>query len=70
MGIPVVSLCSTDNEVTGVDFIIPTNNKGRRALAVVFWMLARQVLRERGELTPDEKMDFSIDDFEAKVARM
>jgi len=70
MGIPVVSLCSTDNESTGVDFIIPTNNKGRRALAVVFWMLARQVLRERGELAPDEEMDFSIDDFEAKVARI
>ena len=50
VGIPIVALCSTDNEFAGVDLVIPTNNKGRRALAVVFWLLARQVLRERGEL--------------------
>ncbi|MCL5949416.1 MAG: 30S ribosomal protein S2 [Candidatus Bathyarchaeota archaeon] len=53
VGIPIVALCSTDNEFSGVDLVIPTNNKGRRALAVVFWLLARQVLRERGELGAD-----------------
>ncbi|MFA7080220.1 MAG: 30S ribosomal protein S2, partial [Candidatus Bathyarchaeia archaeon] len=46
VGIPIVALCSTDNEFVGVDLVIPTNNKGRRALAVIFWLLARQVLRE------------------------
>lgn len=69
MGIPVIALCSTDNESSGVDLIIPTNNKGRRALAVIFWLLARQVLKERGELTPDQNMELSIDDFEAKRSR-
>lgn len=69
MGIPVIALCSTDNDFSGVDFVIPTNNKGRRALAVIYWMLARQILREKGELPPDKDMALSIDDFEAKVAR-
>ncbi len=69
MGIPVVALCSTDNESNGVDLIIPTNNKGRRALAVIFWLLTRQVLRERGELSPDQELDLQIDDFEAKISR-
>jgi len=68
-GIPVVALCSTDNEFSGVDLVIPTNNKGRRALAVIYWLLARQVLRERGELPPDKDLPFSIDDFEAKIAK-
>jgi len=68
-GIPVVALCSTDNEFTGVDLVIPTNNKGRRALAVIFWLLARQVLRERGEIPPDQSITLTIDDFEAKVAK-
>lgn len=68
MGIPVVALCSTDNEFSGVDFVIPTNNKGRRALAVIYWMLARQVLREKGELAPDKDMDLSIDEFETKIS--
>lgn len=68
MGISVVALCSTDNEFSGVDFVIPTNNKGRRALAVIYWMLARQVLREKGELAPDKDMDLSIDEFETKIS--
>jgi len=62
VGIPVVALCSTDNEFTGVDLVIPTNNKGRRALAVIYWLLARQVLRERGELPSDKDLSIKIDD--------
>jgi small subunit ribosomal protein S2 len=69
MGIPVIALCSTDNDFSGVDLVIPTNNKGRRALAVIYWMLARQILREKGELSPDKDMNQSIDDFEAKITR-
>ena len=69
VGIPIVALCSTDNEFAGVDLVIPTNNKGRRALAVVFWLLTRQVLRERGELAADKDPPATIDDFEAKVTR-
>jgi small subunit ribosomal protein S2 len=69
VGIPVVALCSTDNEFTGVDFVIPTNNKGRRALAVIYWLLARQVLRERGELAVDKDLPMTIDDFEAKMVK-
>ncbi len=69
VGIPIVALCSTDNEFAGVDLVIPTNNKGRRALAVIFWLLARQVLRERGELAPDKDPSATIEDFEAKLSK-
>jgi len=69
VGIPIVALCSTDNEFAGVDLVIPTNNKGRRALAVVFWLLSRQVLRERGELAADKDPTATIEDFEAKISR-
>ena len=69
VGIPVVALCSTDNEFSDVDFVIPTNNKGRRALAVIYWLLARQILRERGELPPDKDLSLTIDDFEAKILK-
>jgi small subunit ribosomal protein S2 len=68
-GIPVIALCSTDNEFTGVDLVIPTNNKGRRALAVIYWLLARQILRERGELPPDKDLPLTIEDFEAKISK-
>jgi len=69
IGLPIVALCSTDNEFAGVDLVIPTNNKGRRALAVIFWLLARQVLRERGELATDKDPRATIEDFEAKISK-
>jgi small subunit ribosomal protein S2 len=67
IGIPVIALCSTDNDFSYIDLAIPTNNKGRRALAVIYWLLARQVLRERGEIPPDGDLTVSIEDFEAKL---
>jgi len=69
MGIPVIALCSTDNDFSNVDFVIPTNNKGRRALAVIYWLLARQILREKGEVPQDGDISQSIDDFEVKLAK-
>jgi small subunit ribosomal protein S2 len=69
IGVPVMALCSTDNDFANVDFVIPTNNKGRRALAVVYWLLARQMLRERGEIPPDGSQMLSLDDFEVKLTK-
>jgi small subunit ribosomal protein S2 len=69
VGIPIIALCSTDNDFSGVDLVIPTNNKGRRALAVIYWLLTTQVLRERGELPPDKDLPLTIEDFEAKILR-
>ncbi|MBS7247563.1 MAG: 30S ribosomal protein S2 [Candidatus Jordarchaeales archaeon] len=66
-GIPTVALCDTDNSTSKVDLCIPTNNKGRRALSLIYWLLARQVLRERGELPEGGELQVSIEDFEAKV---
>ena len=67
VGIPVVGLCDTDNETADVDLIIPTNNKGRKALALIYWLLARQVLRERGELSPDQPFGVQVEEFETKA---
>ncbi len=69
MGIPVIALCSTDNEFRDVDLVIPTNNKGRRALAIIYWLLARQIMRERGEIPTDGDISLSIDDFEVKLTK-
>ena len=69
IGVPIVALCSTDNDFSFVDLVIPTNNKGRRALAVIYWLLARQILRERGEIPADGDPIQSIEDFEIKLTR-
>jgi small subunit ribosomal protein S2 len=66
MGVPILALVDTDNSLSNVDFIIPVNNKGRRSLATVYWLLARQVLRENGEISTDGDLQISIDEFETK----
>src|SRR5437667_128454 len=43
------------------------NNKGRRALATVYWLLTREVLKARGTLKSDEAFTASIDDYEASL---
>jgi small subunit ribosomal protein S2 len=70
LGIPVIALCDTDNNVSQVDLVVPTNNKGRRALATVFWLIARQLLRERGELSEETAPKMTIDDFETKLTEI
>ena len=67
IGIPVVAFASTDNKLNGVDIVIPANNKGRKSLALLFWILARQILRERGAIGPDEDLPVPYEDFETKL---
>jgi small subunit ribosomal protein S2 len=60
IGIPIIALCDANNETRNVDLVIPTNNKGRRALACVYWLLTREVLKEREIIN-------TMDDFEASL---
>ena len=67
LGIPIIAMCDANNETRNVDLVIPTNNKGRRALACIYWLLSRQVLFERGDLKDPEDFNMEIEDFEAKL---
>ena len=66
-GIPIIGIANTDNLTSNLDVIIPANNRGRKALATVYWLLVRQILIEKGELKENESMKFEIDDFETKI---
>ncbi len=65
--IPVVALCSTDNSLKNVDLVIPVNNKGRRSLAIVYWLLVREIMRERGTLPASGEFGATIEDFETTL---
>ena len=65
--IPVIAMCDSNNLTKNVDIVIPGNNKGRRSLALIYWLLSREILRIRGELATDEDLEETIDDFEAPL---
>ncbi|MEM0283885.1 MAG: 30S ribosomal protein S2 [Sulfolobales archaeon] len=66
VGIPIVAFASTDAKLSGIDLVIPGNNKGRKSLALLYYLLTRQVMRERGEIAPNQDIGVSIEDFETK----
>jgi small subunit ribosomal protein S2 len=67
-GIPVIGISNTDNITSMIDVVIPANNRGRKSLATVFWLLAREILIERKQLGENDPMKYEIDDFETKIS--
>ncbi|WP_276254144.1 30S ribosomal protein S2 [Halomontanus rarus] len=62
VGIPVIAMCDSNNQTSNVDLVVPTNNKGRKALSVVYWLLANEVLDRRGA-----EPSYSLEDFESAI---
>lgn len=67
VGLPVVALCDANNETKYVDLVVPTNNKGRRALATIYWLLAREFQKAKGTLKADADFTLTVDEFEATL---
>jgi small subunit ribosomal protein S2 len=67
VGIPIVGICDANNETKYVDLVIPSNNKGRRALATVYWLLTREILKARGQLASDDEFKLTVEEFEASL---
>ncbi len=59
ISVPVVGLCDTNNMTSNVDMVIPTNNKGRKALSLVYWLLAKGVAENN-----DIPFNYELSDFE------
>ncbi len=75
-GLPVIAISNSDNVTSKVDLVIPANNRGRRALATVYWLLTKAFLSKTGLIKAEEQQtdkivfrgnEYKIDDFETKL---
>ena len=67
-GLPIVGIVDANNHLRNVDIALPANNKGRRSLALIYWLLAREVLKVRGETTDEEwaeSQENTLEDWES-----
>jgi small subunit ribosomal protein S2 len=64
INIPVIALCDTNNNTRHVDLIIPANNKGKKAIALAFLLLSREVLKLKGSIAGYEEFTAVPSDFE------
>jgi small subunit ribosomal protein S2 len=62
-GIPVVALCDTNNETTGVDFVVPCNNKGKKSLGLFFYLVLREYMKNRGLIASYDDFKSTIEEF-------
>jgi small subunit ribosomal protein S2 len=67
VNVPIVALSDTDNSTKFIDLVIPSNNRGRRSLAFIYYLLSREVLKARGTIKSNEEFTATLSDFEAKV---
>ena len=66
VNIPTIALCNTDAPLDFIDIVIPCNNRVPKAIATVFWMLAREVMILRGQIPANQPWNVMIDLFIAR----
>jgi small subunit ribosomal protein S2 len=61
--IPIIALCDTNNTTENVDLVIPCNNKGNKSLSLIYYVLAREYLRNKGTIQKTAELDIPLKDF-------
>lgn len=63
VGIPVIALCDTNNQSNKLDLVVPCNNKGKKSVGLLLYLITREYMQKKGLLKGDEELPVQIDDF-------
>ncbi len=63
VGIPVIAFCDTNNQANKIDFVVPCNNKGKKSLGIVFYIIMREFLQAKGKISSDQEVNKYFDEF-------
>ena len=63
IGIPVIALCDTNNQSNFIDLVVPCNNKGKKSLGLLFYILTHEFLMLKGKLREGEELKEKLEDF-------
>ena len=63
IGIPVIALCDTNNQSNFIDFVVPSNNKGKKSLGLFFYILTKEFLKAKGKIKEDSELQYKLEDF-------
>ena len=63
IGIPVIALCDTNNQSNFIDLVVPCNNKGKKSLGLLFYILTKEFLKLKGKLKEGEELKEKLEDF-------
>jgi small subunit ribosomal protein S2 len=63
IGIPIVALCDTNNQANNIDLVIPCNNKGKKSLGIFFYILTREIMKNKKMIKDESEFKYSIEDF-------
>lgn len=63
IGVPIIALCDTNNQSNGLDLVVPCNNKGKKSVGLVFYLVAREYMRKKGMLGSEEELPVKMEEF-------
>ena len=63
VGIPIIALCDTNNQSNKLDLVIPCNNKGKKSIGLVFYILSREYMRKKAMLKGSDEMPAKLEEF-------
>ncbi len=65
--VPVVSIIDTDDVLANVDLAIPANNRGKKSLGLIFFLLARYIMLELGRIASEDEFPYTLEEFTSKI---